>query len=51
MRVYTVKVEVPSSVAYLDQAPIFEWYVVRCGSKNIYHKDMCIKRLDYVLKI
>ena len=39
-----------NSVPSLAQTPIFEWYVVRYGSKNRYQKDMC-KRLDYVLKI
>ena len=24
-----------------NQTPILEWYVGRCGSKNIYPKDMC----------
>lgn len=25
------KVDMPKLVTYLDQAPIFDWYVVRCG--------------------
>ena len=36
------KVDVPNSVTYLDQAPIFEWYVGWSGSKNKYQKDMCL---------
>ena len=36
---------------YLIQTPIFEWCVVRCGSKNEHQKNMCQKRLDDVLKI
>ena len=32
--------------------PIFEWYVVRCGSLRINIKQSCVlKKLDYVLKI
>ena len=26
---------------YLDRTPIFEWWVVRCTSKNGHQKDMC----------
>ena len=26
-------------------SPIFEWYGLRCGSKNGYQKDTCLKRL------
>ena len=40
----------PNSVATLDQTPIIEWYMIWYGSKNIYQKDMRLKRLDYVLK-
>ena len=38
-------------VPNLGQTPIFEWYVVRCGSKVGHQKNMCLKRLDNVLKI
>ena len=37
------KVEVLDSITYLYHTPIFEWYVVRYGSKNGYQKDMCSK--------
>ena len=30
-------------VTNLNQTPIFEWYVARCGSKNEYPVDMCLK--------
>lgn len=39
------KMDDPSSVAFLNQAPIFKWYVVRCGSTNIFQKDMCSKEI------
>jgi hypothetical protein len=32
-------------VTYLNQTPIFEWYVIRWGSKNAYWKDMCSKKI------
>jgi hypothetical protein len=37
------KVSRPNSVTYLNGTPIFEWWVVRCRSKNKYQKDMCLK--------
>ena len=40
------KVDMPNSVSYLNWTPIFEWYVVRWCSKNLYPKDMCLKRLE-----
>ena len=27
------------------KSPIFEWYVIRCPSKNEYQKDMCLKEI------
>jgi hypothetical protein len=35
------QVDDPYSVAFLTKTPIFEWYVVWCGSKNGYQKHMC----------
>ena len=34
------KISGPNSVTYLKLAPIFEWRVVRCGSKYGHQKDM-----------
>ena len=34
----------PSSTTYLNQTPIFEWFVVGCDSKNRYQKDNVLKR-------
>ena len=34
------------SVIYLNQTPIFEWCVIRCGSKNKYQKDVCLKESE-----
>ena len=34
-------------VTYLYRTCIFEWYVVGCGSKNKYQKDvMCLKEIE-----
>ena len=30
------------SVAYLNWTPIFDWYVLWCGFKNVHHKYMCL---------
>ena len=34
------KVDVPNLVIDLIWTPVFEWYVVKCGSKNRYQVDM-----------
>ena len=34
------QVDMPNLVTYLNQIPVFAWYVVRCGSKIGYLKDM-----------
>jgi hypothetical protein len=26
-------------------SPVFDWYVVRCASKNGHHEDMCLKAI------
>ena len=39
------KVDVPNLVTYLNQTPIFEWYVVWCGSENEYQKHMSLKEI------
>ena len=33
----------PTSVISLNRTPIFEWYVVWCGSKNRYQRHVFIK--------
>jgi hypothetical protein len=38
-----VKVDVPNLVTYLNQTPILELHVVRCGSEIGYQKDICSK--------
>jgi hypothetical protein len=35
----------PNSVPYFYWTLVFEWYVVRCGSKNKYQKNMCLKEI------
>ena len=40
-------------VTHLNKATynIFEWYVVCCGSKNRYKKDMCSKEIRLCAQI
>ena len=38
-------VDVPNSNTTLTWTPIFESYVVRCGSKNGHQKDMSLKEI------
>ena len=40
------KVDVPTSVSDLNQTPTVEWYVVRCGSKDRYQKD--VSKRDWI---
>ena len=41
------KVNVLDSVTCLfGMSPIFDWFVVRCGSKNEHQKDMCSKEIE-----
>ena len=35
----------PNSVTHRNWTPIFEWYVIRCGSKNKYQKYTCLKEM------
>ena len=39
------KIDVPDSVIYLSETSIFEWYMVRCDSKNKYQKSVCLKEI------
>jgi hypothetical protein len=32
-------------VTHLEWIPIFEWCIVKCGSKNRHQKDMCLKEI------
>ena len=34
----------PNSVTYLNKTPIFDWCVIRCGSKNGHQKKQMFKR-------
>ena len=39
-------INVPNLVSYLNQTPIFEWYVVWCGSKNEYQNyNVCLQEI------
>ena len=40
------KVDVPKSHTKILWTPIFEWSVVRCGSKNRHPKDVCLKEIE-----
>jgi hypothetical protein len=39
------KVDVPNSNIAMISTPIFEWCVVRCGSKNGNQKEMCLEEI------
>jgi hypothetical protein len=39
------KVGVPKSNIARIWTPTFEWYEVRCGSRNRHQKDMCLKEI------
>ena len=39
------KVDNPYLVTFLIMTPILEWYVIWCGSKNGYQKDMSLKEI------
>jgi hypothetical protein len=38
-------VDNPSSVTFVIYTLIFQWCVVKCGSKNIHQKAMCFKEI------
>lgn len=35
----------PNADTYLNQPPIFEWYVVTCGCKNGHQIDICSEEI------
>ena len=39
------KGDMPNSNIAIMWTPIFEWYVVMCGSKNRHPKDTCLKEI------
>ena len=41
-----VMVNMPNSVIFCNWTPIFEWYVVRCSSKNGYQTNMCFRKIQ-----
>ena len=45
LKALSSKVDVPNSVIYLHQTPIFERHVVRCDSKNGYQKNNYSKQI------
>ena len=44
-RSYSIKIDMLDSVTYLNRTPIFEWYMVRFGSKDGHQKDICLKEI------
>ena len=38
-----MNVSKPNLLTQLKQKHVFEWFVVKCGSKNEHQKDMCKK--------
>ena len=50
--VCTSKVDVPKWDTTIIHTPIFEWYVVKCESKNGHKKRHLVKKiLEYVVNI
>jgi hypothetical protein len=47
----TSLVEVPKSNTTIIWTPLFEWYVVRCGSQNKHQRDMCFKEIGLNVEI
>jgi hypothetical protein len=45
------KVDMLNSNIAIFWTPIFEWYVIRCGSKNIHQNYMCLKEIGLGSKI
>jgi hypothetical protein len=41
----TSKVDIPNLITDLSHAPIFEWYVVKCGSMNRYQRRHVLKAI------
>ena len=42
-----LKIDMHVSLTSQNWTPIFPmWYVDRCGSKNIYQKDKCLKEIE-----
>ena len=39
-----IKVDVPNLIISLNWTALFEWYVIRCGSKNGYQKYTCLEK-------
>ena len=37
------KESMPNWVIYLNPTPIFEWWAVKCRTKNGHHKNLCLK--------
>ena len=44
------KIDMPNLVTSLKWTPIFEWYVIWCGFKNRYQKDMCLKEVGLCIQ-
>ena len=49
--IFPIKVFGCYSVTFLKQTPLFEWFVVRYGSKNKHCKDTCSKEIGLHLQI
>ena len=47
----SIKVTGPNLNTLPERAPIFEWCVVRCWSKNGHQKDMCLKEITLSAQI
>ena len=38
------------SITYLDWTLIFGWYVVWCGTNNLYQKDICLREFGLCIE-
>ena len=44
-RYFGTNVNGPNSIPYLDRTPVVKTYVIKCGFKSKYQKDMCSKEI------
>ena len=42
---FKTEVDMPNSNIMIIWTPLFEWYLVMCGSKNGHQKYMCLKEI------
>jgi hypothetical protein len=45
------KVDMRNLITFRIHTPVFEWCVIRCGSRIEYQKDMCLRERDIGLHV